>query len=565
MCGIVGILDNRNHPKQAELDRFTDSLAHRGPDGRGTWRDGCIALGHRRLAILDLTDTGKCPMPFGDNNRYWITYNGEVYNFIELRRELESHGHRFRSETDTEVIAAAYAQWGKDCLLRFNGMWAFAIWDSVDKTLFLARDRFGIKPFYYAVSGSRFAFASEMKAFRELAEFQPKLDSEGLTAYLADPKAAEGKTDRTPLEGVRKLPAGHCMMLDRDGKMQLTRWWSTKDHFPEIPQGYRQQVEQLRELFLDSVRLRMRSDVSIGSCLSGGIDSSGVVGALALLHKRDAQLERCPQDWQKAFIATFPDSAIDERTYAEEVVAMTDAKPYYWVFDGERAVRNTVDVIWSHESVYQGNMVPIWATYRELRRDGTVVTLDGHGADEMLGGYIWYFEETYNTLNSKLYDDFHQALPTLLRNFDRLAMAHGVEIRTPYLDWRLVSYILALPPETKIGKGFTKRVLRDALEGIIPDRIRERRFKMGFSSPMVDWFNGGMEKLILETIEHPLWKNSPYWDVKKIKPEIKLKTERHAWQSSEKSKISKYWLYINAVLWHRLFIDGEAPESLRTT
>ncbi len=563
MCGIVGILDYKNHPRQAELDRFTDTLAHRGPDGRGTWLDGAIGLGHRRLAILDLTDTGTCPMPYGDDNRWWITYNGEVYNFIELRDELEQLGYEFRSQTDTEVIVAAYAEWGKECLLRFNGMWAFAIWDDREKTLFVARDRFGIKPCYYIAMGSRFAFASEMKAFRELKGFRPSLDADGLKQYLDDPKAAEGKTDRTPLEGVRKLDPGCCMMINPDGKMQISRWWNTKDHYPDIPDSYPEQVERLRELFLDAVRLRMRSDVSIGSCLSGGIDSSGVVGALSLLHRQNEGLERCPEDWQKAFIATFPDSAIDEREYADEVVAMAGARPYYWVFDGETAVRNTIDVIWSHESIYQGNMVPIWATYRELRRDGTVVTLDGHGADEMLGGYIWYFEESYNTLNRKLYDDFHQALPTLLRNFDRLAMAHGVEIRTPYLDWRLVSYVHALPPDTKIGRGFTKRILRDALEGIIPERILQRRLKMGFSSPMVDWFNGGMAALILNTIEHPLWKSSPFWDAKQITPEIIAKTRQHGWKASEKSKIRKYWLYINAVLWYRLFIDGENLENLR--
>ncbi len=563
MCGIVGILDHKKQPDQGELDRFTDSLAHRGPDGRGTWTGEGIGLGHRRLAILDLTDTGKCPMPYGDNNRWWITYNGEIYNFIELRRELEEMGHRFRSETDTEVIAAAYAEWGKECLLRFNGMWAFAIWDTQEKTLFLARDRFGIKPLYYTPLGNRFAFASEMKAFRQLNDFQSGVNDQALKAYLDDPKAAEGKTDQTPLKDVFKLQPGCCMTIKPHKEPQVERWWETSDHYPEVPEDYPEQVEKLRELFLDSVRLRMRSDVSIGSCLSGGIDSSGVVGALALLHRQNKGLERSPSEWQKAFVATFPGSAIDEREYAEEVIQLTGAKPYYWLFDGEKAVRNTVDVIWAHESIYQGNMVPIWATYRELRNDGTVVTLDGHGADEMLGGYIWYFDETWKTLNRKLYDDFHQALPTLLRNFDRSAMAHGVEIRTPYLDWRLVTYIHALPPEAKIGKGFTKRILRDALEGIIPDRIRQRRLKMGFSSPMVEWFNGGMASLILDTIEHPLWKGSPFWNAEAITDEIRHKTSHHLWKDSEKSKISKFWLYINAVLWFRVFIDGENPDNLR--
>src|SRR5919199_6560634 len=213
MCGIVGILNFQQPINPVELDRFTDSLSHRGPDGRGTFIDGNLGLGHRRLAILDLSEAGKNPMPYGGENgkRYWITYNGEVYNFLELRHELKDLGHRFKSETDTEVVVAAYAQWGEDCLLRFNGMWAFAIWDTVERKLFLARDRFGIKPLYYLQGASRFAFASELKAFLALDNFSVALNEEIIPQIIQSNQAYEGTTDSTIMKNVLRLPGGHCL------------------------------------------------------------------------------------------------------------------------------------------------------------------------------------------------------------------------------------------------------------------------------------------------------------------------------------------------------------------
>jgi asparagine synthase (glutamine-hydrolysing) len=233
MCGISGIYyKNNGFLTQESLRHFTDSMTHRGPDGAGyeILDEGHLGLGQRRLSILDLSDSGKQPMSYAEG-RYWITYNGEVFNFLEIRSELQSLGHSFKSETDTEVILASYAQWGRACLDKFNGMWAFAIWDEVEKTLFLARDRFGIKPLYYVHRPNRFfAFSSETRAFKFLEGFKREIDNELMRLNLQDSYALEG-LGYTPFKDILQLLPGHCMTITRDNELiQQRRWWHIEDH-----------------------------------------------------------------------------------------------------------------------------------------------------------------------------------------------------------------------------------------------------------------------------------------------------------------------------------------------
>lgn len=516
MCGIAGIYDFAQPVAPQALDRLTDALAHRGPDGRGVLLDGGLGLGHRRLAILDLSDAGKNPLRHvgPDGRELWITYNGEVYNFPELRAELEALGHRFQSATDTEVVAAAYARWGEACQERLNGMWAFAIWDPAEKSLFLSRDRFAIKPLYYLEEPRRFCFASELKAFLALDGFVPACDESVIPPLLANAGRHEGASDRTLYAGVRRLPGGHCLRVGPDGRTVLRRWWDTAAHLPEVPRRYEEQVERFRELFLDAVRIRMRSDVPIGTCLSGGVDSSAVAAAMAWLHgRRGADLGRCPEDWRRAYVAAFPGTAIDERDYADAAARHAGARPVYWNFDPDEALACLLDSVWAMEEVYFGVGVPAWALYREMRRGGTLVSLDGHGADELLGGYSWYLDQPMHALNARLDADFHRdLLPAILRNFDRCSMAHGVEVRMPFMDWRLVSFCAALPPSAKIGGGHTKRILRDAMQGVMHEKNRLRQSKFGFNSPMIEWFNGGLAPLIDQVTGSPLFLDSPHWD-----------------------------------------------------
>ncbi|UFS72430.1 asparagine synthase (glutamine-hydrolyzing) [Geomonas sp. RF6] len=566
MCGIAGIYSFRGTVERRDIDALTDALAHRGPDGRGIHLEPQLALGHRRLAILDPREVGACPMRYRtpDGRELFITFNGEVYNFLEIRAELEAQGYRFATETDTEVIVAAYARWGEECLTRFNGMWAFAVWESARKTLFLARDRFSVKPLYYAVHDNALIFASEMKAFSALPGFPAQLDVNVVPDLLANSYALEGTREETLMAGVKRLLGGHCLTVNGDGSATMRRWWDSSAHLPQVAATYREQVEEFRELFFDALRIRMRSDVPLGTCLSGGIDSSAVASGMAWLKGNDAaSLKRCPEDWQRSFIATFPGTMLDERQYADEVVGHTGAVPRYWVFDPEEAVSHVVDSVWAMEEVYGGLAVPVWCIYRELRRDGVYVSLDGHGGDELLGGYTWYLDWPMERVNENLYNDVHYTLlPAILRNYDRCSMAHGIEVRMPLLDWRLVTYALALPPSAKMGGGYTKRVLRDALEGIMPDRVRQRQSKIGFNSPMIEWFNGGMAPLIDKVTSHKLWLDSPFWEGRAMREHIMAKTRARGWSRADWGESLRVWTLMNLVLWQMLFVEKTDPRNL---
>ena len=273
MCGIAGIFHLDGCPCDAmDVQRITDALAHRGPDRSGIHTDGSVGLGHRRLAILDLSEGGKQPMSLLDG-RYWITFNGEVFNFLELRKQLERLGQIFHSETDTEVIVAAYHHWGADCVLKFNGMWAFAIWDSQRRELFLSRDRFGIKPLHYLSEPRRFVFASELKSFLHLQDFAARENEEELRRALTTRGESE---EATLVQGVKLLRPGHNLLVSTS-RTRIWCWWRTLDHLTDIPKPFSDQAERFRELFFDACSLRLRFDVPVATCLSGGMDSSSIL------------------------------------------------------------------------------------------------------------------------------------------------------------------------------------------------------------------------------------------------------------------------------------------------
>lgn len=562
MCGIAGIYDFKGPVSQECLDFFTDALAHRGPDGRGTLLDGPVGLGHRRLAILDISDAGRNPLRYEapDGRILWTVFNGEIYNFLELKSELEALGHRFHTKTDTEIIPAAYCQWGADCLLRFNGMWAFALYDPRDRSLFLSRDRFGIKPLYYLIQDGMLAFASEIKAFTCLEGYSPALDDAVVPIVVKNPAAYEGRTVDTLMRGVRRLPPGHLLQLGPDGRCVVRRWWETADHIPKMPATYAEQVEGFRELFLDAVRIRLRSDVPVGTCLSGGVDSSAVASAMAWLNRhvdRDG-LNRCAKDWQRAFIAAFPGTVLDEREYADEVVRHVGAKPHYWNFDSNEAIEHIIDTVWSMEEIYNGVAVPPWCLYMEMRRQNVVVSIDGHGGDELLAGYPWYLDCTMGKLNNVLYNEFHSlVLPAILRNYDRCSMAHGVEVRMPIMDWRLVTYSFGLPASAKIGGGFTKRVFRDAMAGIMPEKNRLRRSKIGFNSPMIEWLNGGLVPFVKKITASKQFLDSPHWNGPALRQRAVGLSEAKAWTMGHWGESLYLWTVINIVLWQMLFVTRE--------
>lgn len=282
MCGIAGIVDLRGEAvAPSAIEKITGLIAHRGPDGAGFWfsDDKRIAFGHRRLAIIDPGARGDQPMHSGDG-RFVIVYNGEVYNFLELRAELQAAGVPFRTESDTEVILAAWQAWGPDMLLRFNGMWALAIADKVSGDVFLARDRFGIKPLLYSISDGRLVFASEMRAIVRSGLVPTDIDADAARRIMVDAFGIEG-SERTLHREIKRLQGGHHLWI-RGGRTSVTRWWRTLDHLPQLPSTDAERVERFGQIFRDAVALRMRSDVPIGTCLSGGFDSSAII--LSLIH-----------------------------------------------------------------------------------------------------------------------------------------------------------------------------------------------------------------------------------------------------------------------------------------
>ena len=385
MCGIAEIMHRRGAPvPSAALSAIMERIAHRGPDGAGTWfnDDKSVALGHRRLAIIDPGENGRQPMVSPDG-RYVTVYNGEVYNFLELRRELETAGHIFRTESDTEVILAAWRCWNSDMLLRFNGMWAFAIFDTLSQELFLARDRFGVKPLLYAETSDCFVFASELRALARSGLFPAEIDISVAQRMMLDPFGVEG-SPATLYRRVQRLQPGHWMKV-KGPSLEVRRWWRTVDHFPSVPGDDAGQVEQFGALFRDAVALRMRSDVPIGTCLSGGFNSSAILCTMASLEREGAG-PRSARAWRHAFVASFPGMSNDERPQAEEAAAWADVRPRILNIEGD-AIEDIDRILDDLDHIYIILPSAIWRTYRLMRQNHVPVSLDGHGADELMGAY----------------------------------------------------------------------------------------------------------------------------------------------------------------------------------
>lgn len=380
MCGICGIVAPGRPPEVEAVEAMSARLAHRGPDGSSSFAAESVALGFRRLAIIDLSDAGMQPFASVDG-RLQLVHNGEIYNYRELRAELEGHGHRFRSATDTEVILAAYAEWGEPCVDRFVGMWAFAIWDAGRERLFASRDRFGIKPFYYRHSGGRLAFASEPKALLADPDSPHEANPRAVAEYLT-----QSYLDHAPetfFAGIERLPAAHSLTFGREG-LQIQRYWRLEPH--ESPPA--DAADAVRAAFLDAIRLHLRSDVPVGSCLSGGIDSSAVVGAVShLLHTGSSEAGAVGPR-QRTFTAYFDERGFDERPYAEEVVRRSDADGHWITFDDEQLLEDLPAIVAVQDEPFGStSMVAQWYVMRAARAAGLTVMLDGQGGDEVFGGY----------------------------------------------------------------------------------------------------------------------------------------------------------------------------------
>ena len=612
MCGILGTFNL--DISQDRLSQCLDKIKHRGPDGGGIWQDDLCSLAHRRLSILDLSELGKQPM-IAEDGRYIIVYNGELYNFIEIKRELELLGICFCSNTDTEVVLNAYIQWKEKCLEKFNGMWAFAIYDRNDKNIFLARDRFGVKPLFYARLGEGFAFASEMKA---LAPILPNLTPNYQILNNINQYFNYEATNTCLFNEINRLPAGYYAYINKS-EICVKRWWRTLDNLIDVPHRYEEQVEIFRELFLDACRIRMRSDVTLGTALSGGLDSSATICAMANIVKKGAE-KRVNNDFQHAFVASFPETILDETYYARKVTDYLKIDSTEVVIDPIDGLKKMPQYIYLFEDIYITSPVPMMQLYDVVKKSGVTVTLDGHGADELFGGYptdilyalldsgtdvnsikeilTTYFHLFLNSGSEKkvsymhrytdfmirhlakkvlqvptfdrvidtecsekfkemghfervLYNSTHTTiLPTLLRNYDRYSMASGVEIRMPFLDYRIVQFAFSVSWRAKLHGGYTKSIVRDALRDIMPPEIVERKTKIGFNTPIVEWMKGPWKEWLYDTMESVDFKQSSVIHASNIRTMVDrvINNDNTSFAEGEKA-----WEMLMPFLWEKYF------------
>jgi asparagine synthase (glutamine-hydrolysing) len=558
MCGISGIINQLNQQVSLqELKGITDPIRHRGPDDEGYHAELNFGFGHRRLAILDLSADGHQPMPY--LNRYVITYNGEVYNYLELKEELLQAGYHFKSKTDTEVILASYDRWGEQCVEKFNGMWAFAIYDRQNQQLFCSRDRFGVKPFYYVQMESKFAIGSEIKQFTGLQGWEALPNLPRLLDFFV--YGVFNHTDQTLFQGVFQLKAGHNLLYDlREHQFKVQKWYHLPARLSRFTGTFAEATTRFQALFQDAVRLRLRSDVKVGSCLSGGLDSSSIVCSVHQLLK-----EKGDTSTQETVSSCFHQSKYDEQEFIDEVIAHTGVRSNKVFPEFDQLFQVLEDIVWHQDEPFGSTSIfAQWCVFKEAKKRNLIVMLDGQGADESLAGYPIYYEAFLISLSKKLrlgrlleewseykklpfyspalvgrraikcllpgkiisrgramntshefrflrqkfralqlegftpkfFPDILQLsvdqltlshLPMLLHYEDRDSMAHSIEARVPFLDYRLVEFILSLPDEYKISRGKTKNILREALSALLPKKIKERKDKMAFVTPEGEW------------------------------------------------------------------------------
>lgn len=604
MCGIAGIVSNTPIDLRV-IQPMTEMQTHRGPDSGALFFltnakasrmesntalnepiSGTLALGHRRLSIIDTSSDGIQPM-HSTKSDCWISYNGEIYNYKELRTELTQQGCRFETETDTEVILRAYEQWGTQCFSRFNGMWALAIFDREENILILSRDRFGIKPLHYTYLNNKIAFASEIKALLTLEGAVKKANIQAIKSYLTEQLV--NQTNGTFFTGINAFPPAHYARIslsDTNLNINPTRYWDYPTERSIL--DYTNACIKLEELFHSSMTQHMRSDVPVGSCLSGGLDSSAIVCSAAHISKNQTSPFY-------TFTAIFKDRDIDESPWVNEVNTKVSAKAH-WVTPKAQNFLDDLDaLIWHQEEPFtSASMYAQWCVMREARKANIPVLLDGQGADEILCGYKKFYiqlikrlitsrhyinamKEMYYllifgdrtlfkwplalrylprfmrsdiTLLNKLSTDTLQnslplkspgfssaesiterqiqdmtrfSVPALLRFEDRNSMAFSIESRVPFLDHRLVEFCISLPDKMKLYKGKTKRIMRDALKKTIPQMILNRRDKMGFGAPEQRWLH---EKILTQFITEI--ESNDYYLGTIIKKDILLATLKHA-------------------------------------
>ena len=646
MCGIFGFAGPPDH---ALLGRMAAVLVHRGPDDAGSLERDDVSLGHRRLSIIDRAG-GHQPIA-NEDETVWLVYNGEVYNYRELRAELQAAGHTFRTHSDSEVIVHAYEEWGPACAARFNGMWAFAIADlrpmpaesgpsgggdgtgvadgaGVGARLVLCRDHFGIKPLYYTRSpkSGRLLFASEIKALLQDPDVVPRPDEQLVFEYLVH--GMHEHRSETFFEGVWHVPAASWVEVplgagpgaadvagagetaqagagSSSSALPATAYWQ-----PELRCDGSADPAEFRRLFRQSVERRLVAEVPVGSCLSGGLDSTTIVSFMSELLKEQAPDAASLQGRLKTFSAVFDGDPIDERAYIEVAVEATGADTTYTNPTSPQFVDELRDFMWHQEEpMVSTGPYAQWCVMR-LAREQVTVLLDGQGGDELLAGYVPYqmvylrelwraerreefrrealaardvlaplikrrlsqrrkrlrvgdllaprfrakardpgYGRSRDNLKLRLLQDLlTYSLPCLLRYEDRNSMAFSVESRVPYLDQELVAHILRLPSDAIIRDGWSRWILREALKGTLPEKIRRRRWKVGFTTPEMRWIKA-RRAAFTSLYQSPAFQSRPFWRGEQVV---------EAFRRCCRGEVEDSWFFwraINVELWLREFCD----------
>lgn len=639
MCGIAGIINLENKPVDCSLlQKMAGSLSHRGPDDeqfvvfdstKSRWSlfrrdnspqfEGDIGFSHSRLSIIDLSSNAAQPMS-DEDGQVWIIHNGEVFNYLELKDELLKRGYVFRTSSDTEVILKAYMEWGQDCLSKFNGMWAFVIYDMRKKVIFAARDRFGIKPLFYHFEKNCFSFASEIKALLLLPWIRRQPHLPAVKDYLYYSRV--DTSEFSFFKDIRSLKPGYCFSLHIREKSQILekKWWDLRDNIQEYQEDEEEIYGTFRNLLLESIKLRLRSDVPVGTCLSGGLDSSAIVSLANPLLK---------EGFQRTFSILQPTHPQDETPYINRLIDKFNVSAKKKIIDGHDLKKDLKQLIRSHDEPFTStSMYAQWKVFELAKSSGVTVTLDGQGADETLAGYpyfkmvFWsellraarlstFFKELYldsktiprtglnflmafsgffphrkmiglakikdpqyrtswinkeyfkgvslphstlekkfaSPLNQRLYEVFScDGLPALLRYADRNSMAHSLESRMPFMDYRLVSFLFSLPSKFKIRNGFTKFIMRQALKNDVPDFILNRRDKVPFLTSEALWFRKEMKDTITDVFHSESFRSRPFL----IPSKAQLLYKRHLKGEIDASR--PLWRILNLELWMREYM-----------
>jgi asparagine synthase (glutamine-hydrolysing) len=622
MCGIAGYFGFATD--EALLKTMNHAQAHRGPDGEGYFTDTNVGLAHLRLAIIDRSH-GKQPITDATQN-FTIVYNGEIYNYKELRAELEQKGHSFKTQTDTEVILEGYAEWGAQCFDKLNGMFALAIWDNTKQHLVLARDHFGIKPLYFGNAGThqkpQLVFASEIKAILASQKITVTPNDRIIYRYLKF--RAHEDTTETFFSGIEKLMPGEMMIVDKKG-MTRSSYTELREELAAIATHNKpyvpSQVDEYRGRLTESVRMRLMSEVPVGTCLSGGLDSSTIALLVNKLLQEKDETAQSVGSKQNTFSAVFPGSINDEEKYIDAVLAKAEGKI------NSHKIYPTADTFAADlEDFVRTQEEPTistgpYAQYKVMQEASKHVTvlLDGQGADEMLAGYYPYYfvylrqlkregkwlkligemvrssdvlfrflrfriydklnfrrkvgvmqllnkdfkashaNETFTTVPDDLkkrfiQDVFYNSIPALLRYEDKNTMRFSLEGRVPFLDKEVTQYLFGLSNEAIIRGSWNKRILRDATKGLLPEIVRARRNKIGFTTPEQEWFKR-LKTRFYGIFLSESFANRPYFN----QQEVLTAFEGHI-KGRNTTDTMVFWRMLNVELWLREFFD-EKPDT----